>query len=230
MNRPTRRDMMRAGLAGLGSLAVPAASSAGGVGPGEFSFHADHVLGTSLDVFGRSADAGAVESALLGEVERLRRVFSTYDPDSELSRLNRADGPFVASADLIAVLREYGAWHRCAPGALSANLGDLVAAWADAGRTGVEPDAATLARLADRAGRPGFVFERGGVVVRSTGTALNLNSVAKGYVILKAVAAAARRPPISTDCSSISAATCGPAAHGASASRTRTSRSTTPGR
>src|ERR1022692_595183 len=62
----------------------------------EFYFHHDHIIGTSLDLWlttpdEASADAG--EQAILAEIERLRRVFSLYDPDSELSRLNRTREP-----------------------------------------------------------------------------------------------------------------------------------------
>src|SRR5690349_5050203 len=70
---------------------------------GEFYFHHDHILGTSLDVWLTAPDEAAAdraEAALLAEVERLRRIFSTYDPDSELSRLNRTRAPFAASPEM----------------------------------------------------------------------------------------------------------------------------------
>src|SRR5262245_45936684 len=76
----------------------------------EFYFHHDHVIGTSLDVWVVAADetaATACETAILDEIERLRRVFSLYDPDSELCRLNRATGPFDASPEMLEVLKAY---------------------------------------------------------------------------------------------------------------------------
>jgi thiamine biosynthesis lipoprotein ApbE len=76
----------------------------------ECYFHRDHVLGTSLDVrmigVGEAA-ASLCERVVLDEIERLRRIFSTYDPESELSRLNRTTGPFPASPELLEVLRAY---------------------------------------------------------------------------------------------------------------------------
>src|SRR5215475_10396469 len=69
----------------------------------EFSFHHDHVLGTSLDLWivaPNETSANYAEGAILDEIERLRLVFSTYDPQSEISRLNRADGPVSVSADM----------------------------------------------------------------------------------------------------------------------------------
>src|SRR4051794_24584248 len=85
---------------------APAAAPAGPTRQDQstLSFHHDHILGTSLDLWvvtPRTPDAERGEQAILDEIERLRRVFSTYDPDSELSRLNRAAGPVLASPDLL---------------------------------------------------------------------------------------------------------------------------------
>ena len=80
----TRREFGALGLVlALGSRAT----SEDGTGLHPFSY--DHVLGTSLDLLVAVADRGraeACESAVLEEVERLRRILSTYDPSSEISR------------------------------------------------------------------------------------------------------------------------------------------------
>ena len=186
MTHPHRRDLFVAGAAGLGSAAlasVPAPPSAA-----EGSFHFDHVLGTSLDgwVVGPVEQA---EAAALGEIERLRKVFSLYDPDSELSRLNRATGPFAASADLLAVLGWYDWLPRTTEGALNAQVGGLTVAWDRA--NGDEPDAAALDRAVKRIQSPGWTVD-GNMVTRHSDQPFNLNSVAKGY-ILHAAAMAMQR-------------------------------------
>ncbi len=180
---PTRRDLFRAGAAGLsvaalGSTASAAADSA------ERSFHYDHILGTSLDVWVvASATAAAVaETVALDEIERLRIVFSLHDPESELCRLNRASGPFKASADLMAVLREYGRWGAYSGGALSAQIGGITRAWDTA--NGGEPDAVALARAVRRIQTNGWTIGGDGyTVTRHTDQPFNLNSVAKGYIL-----------------------------------------------
>ena len=61
--------------------------------PKEFSFHHDHIIGTSLDLWVRTqteSEAEVCEQAILAEIERLRLIFSTYDSQSEISRFNRA--------------------------------------------------------------------------------------------------------------------------------------------
>jgi thiamine biosynthesis lipoprotein ApbE len=196
---------MQAGLAGLGALTTAAtrldagvSALAGAAGP-EFSFHHDHVLGTSLDVWVAApaeAAAEAAESVILDEIERLRRVFSTYDPTSELSVLNRSSGSLAASPDLRAVLREYEAWQRRSAGACNAQVGALVRLWAEAEQADTLPNARMLAEVARRIAEPGWVVDDvGGTVTRLSDQPLNLNSVAKGYVIRRAVAAARSSVP-----------------------------------
>src|ERR1022692_2386411 len=76
----------------------------------EYYFHHDHVIGTSLDLWitaNDEASADAAERAILDEIERLRRIFSTYDETSEISRLNRMRNPMVVSSDMIDVLKQY---------------------------------------------------------------------------------------------------------------------------
>jgi thiamine biosynthesis lipoprotein ApbE len=184
MPTPNRRDLFRAGAAGLGAVALanPALATAADVT--ERSFHYDHVLGTSLDVWvAGSASAAAAETVALDEIERLRVVFSLHDADSELSRLNRATGPVAVSADLLAVLNEYTRWQHLSGGACNAQVGGLTWAWDRA--NGSEPDAAALARAVRRIQSAGWTTD-GNTVTRRTDQPLNLNSIAKGYILQKA--------------------------------------------
>ncbi len=192
MNRVTRRQALKAGLAGLAAVTVGSPTSqAATTALHEGSFHYDHVLGTSLDVWVHASEPAtteAVEHLVLAEIERLRGIFSTYDPNSELSRLNRTDQPVAVSNDLRAVLGEYEVWQRRSRGACSAQTGALVKLWADAERCGIQPDAATLEALARQTGETAFHLN-GDTVTRLTDQSLNLNSVAKGYILQRTTAA-----------------------------------------
>ncbi|MFO0852643.1 MAG: DUF2271 domain-containing protein [Gemmataceae bacterium] len=185
MTSPTRREALQAGAAGVAALALTGAAPA----PAECSFHYDHVLGTSLDARLVADPSAAVEAerAALSEIERLRAVFSVHDPDSELSRLNRAAGPATASADLLAVLREYERWQRATGGACNGQVGALTRTWASAVKDGMEPTPAVLAEVVRRIAVPGWVID-GTTVTRLTGQPLDLNSVAKGYILHRAAA------------------------------------------
>jgi thiamine biosynthesis lipoprotein ApbE len=160
----------------------------------EFSFRYDHVIGTSLDLWvvaPSRAEAEAAEQAVLDEIERLRLVFSTYDPDSEISKLNRATEAVVASAEMLEVLRDYETWQTRSKGAFNGQLGALVQAWKEAEKAGAEPDISTLQRIVRDINRPGWsIDETRHTVTRLTSQPLNLNAIAKGYIIQRAAAAA----------------------------------------
>jgi thiamine biosynthesis lipoprotein ApbE len=165
----------------------------------EFFYHHDHILGTSLDVWLVAPDelaAAAGERAILDEIERLRRIFSTFDPDSEISRLNATAGPVPASPEMLAVLRAYEVFQQRSHGAFNGQLGELVTVWKAAEKTGTEPDAATLERIVGEINQPGWqVDEEHQTVARLTKQPLNLNSIAKGHIIQKAAAAARNKAP-----------------------------------
>jgi thiamine biosynthesis lipoprotein ApbE len=166
-------------------------------GVSEFYFHHDHIIGTSLDVWAvapNETSALACERVIREEIERLRCIFSTFDPDSEISRLNRTNRPTSASPEMLEVFQLYEAMQLRSHGAFNGQLGELVRLWRAAEKTGVEPDAAELDRIIQEINKPGWRID-GGMVTRLTTQPLNLNSIAKGYIIQKAAAAARARVP-----------------------------------
>lgn len=178
----TRRGWLAASALGLGTIAsarTPVRS--------ECSFHFDHILGTSLDVWlitEKPADAERAEAAILAEIERLRKVFSLYDSESELSHWNRREGWFTISHDMAAVLRQYEVVKQIVGDACSPSVGASVELWQQAVRTGVLPSAEELAASV----RENSTWMQSGRRVYREGThPLNLNSVAKGYIIQRAM-------------------------------------------
>lgn len=197
MSKLTRRELIQTGL---GTLAVGALSLNGTQAheaiPERF-FHHDHVLGTSLDVWIRGADDATVrgiEQVVLDEFERLGRIFSPFDTTSEVSQFNRSEGSFVASSDLLAVLREYEGWGRLTGGACSAQLGGLIRLWSEAQRSGVLPLGTVLEEIVRQIAAPAWSSDAG-LVRRTNEQPLDLCSIAKGYALGKAVDAVTRRFP-----------------------------------
>ncbi|HEX4795328.1 MAG TPA: DUF2271 domain-containing protein [Humisphaera sp.] len=98
-DRFARRLLAGAAAVGLAGISVaPVASYAAVPHPvlvadqvaGQYSFGFEGVLGTSMDlVVDAASDRQAIECrrAVLGEIDRLAAIFSTYDPTSEISRL-----------------------------------------------------------------------------------------------------------------------------------------------
>ncbi|MEO2091771.1 MAG: DUF2271 domain-containing protein [Gemmataceae bacterium] len=198
MHTPTRREAFQLGAAGVAAVGLngsPVAASS--VTADEYTFHYDHILGTSLDarLIATPAATEQAEQVVLDEIERLRAVFSVHDPESELSRLNRASGPVRLSADLLAVLREYERWQRESGGACNGQVGALTRAWDEAAKRGELPDAAGLAAVVRRIASPGWRID-GEFVTRLTDQPLNLNSIAKGYILHRAAEAVKAVPGV----------------------------------
>jgi thiamine biosynthesis lipoprotein ApbE len=195
VNQLTRRDCLKAGVAGFGAAALaPAVTATHPRTAAEtYSVHQDHVLGTSLDLcvaVPGPAHAAAAERAALVEIERLRLVLSVYDPASELSRVNRSDVPVPVSPEMAEVLRAYEYWHKKTGGAFCGQLGRLARTWRDAEITGELPSAAALARTVYDLRSPGWHLDGAASTVRrTTDQALDLNALGKVYIIGKATAA-----------------------------------------
>ena len=77
----------------------------------------------------------------------LNRVFSDYDPESELSALCRraGQGPVPVSAELYAVLARAQTLARESGGAFDVTAGPVIRLWREARRTGVPPAVNALA-------------------------------------------------------------------------------------
>lgn len=136
-------------------------------------FHADHVLGTSLDMAAVSVSAPMAElamAAVRAEIARLDAVLSGWREDSELAVLNSASR-HVASTDLYNVIAAGEAWRVRSGGAF-----DLGAASPGNAKLVLEPDSRTIHRPA--------------------GLRLGVDAIAKGYIIDRAVAVARSVPGI----------------------------------
>ena len=139
--------------------------------------------------------AAFAEDAAVQEMVRLQDVFSVFDPGSELSRW-RAGGTDAVSEELGACLSAAARWWQVSGGAFHPASAPLRALWLAAEASGEVPaddvlsDAvAGLATLpfSVRAGRVERVGDCAGV---------DLNAIAKGYIVDRAVATAERLPGV----------------------------------
>ncbi len=119
-------------------------------------------------------------------LEAVNDLFSTYRPDSELSRLNamRGGGPVAASDELLAVLRLSREVHRMTAGAFDVTVGPLVNLWGfgpNGPRNGVPTDDEIRAAL----NQTGFDRVRfgDGEVSRPDDLYIDLSAIAKGYAV-----------------------------------------------
>ncbi len=172
----------------VAEAATPAPAMAAHGVQSAFAFHDPCVLGTRLNVTvmaAAQADAYAAACAARAEIDRLDAVFNWRDPSSEISRLNRA-GRFAASADLFAVVAASERWRAHSGGAVSGRLGLLLDRW----RMGM-PGRDEAAALAHAIGAADVVLEATSrTIARPDVVRFDLDGIAKGYIVDRALAAA----------------------------------------
>ncbi len=164
-----------------------------------FERHHEQVLGTSFDLVVNAkneAAADAVERTALSEIDRLAKILSHYDPESELARLNRSRSPMACSRELFEVLQAYQGWGERSQGAYSPQSSAFGSLWREASRTGKEPSAETLAAQAGAVAQPAWKLDPATrTVTRLTDLPLDLSSLGKGFILGQALHAAQTATP-----------------------------------
>lgn len=126
----------------------------------------------------------AVESAL----GRVIAQMSHWEPDSDISRFNRAQAGsrHVLPAEFAAVMRCAFQWAAASGGAIDPTVGPLVACWGfgpEAGEDGLPAEAA-LAEARRRVGWARLTFDPAdGSLLQPGGAALDLSGIAKGFAV-----------------------------------------------
>ena len=138
------------------------------------------MLGTSLDLIlfnPRAREAEEAEAAALKEIDRLCEILSTYNPTSEISRINASRGLHACSGELREVIAAYRRWNHRTSGAISAEVGGLVDLWKKAEVTQKMPSLGAIAAALNEE-QP-----------------LNVDALGKAYVMEKAATAVLRVAP-----------------------------------
>ena len=144
-------------------------------------------MGTTYHVSLRVPPAETVEglrTAVDGRLAAVNRSTSTWDPQSELSRLNAAPAgrPIPLSDELYKVLAAAQHWSRATGGALDVTVGPLVNLWGfgpdGARRT---PGAREIATARARSGHERLRLEPGRLTKTVEGMYVDLSAIAKGY-------------------------------------------------
>lgn len=145
------------------------------------------LLGTLVEVRVRADRPRAVEDAVVAELVRLQGVFSVFDPGSELVRW-RSGARGSPSADLVAVLAGAERLHRCSGGAFHPAVGVLLDRWRRAAAEARVPAPEEMAALAAANPLP-FRVAEGRVEHVGPCDGVDLNAIAKGYAVDRALAA-----------------------------------------
>ena len=154
-------------------------------------------MGTSYQVQLLELPGNVPEDEFAAEINALlarldREVFSTYAPNSELSRLNRqrTGVPFIVSADMLFVLQLAREISESTSGAFDPTVGPLVNLW------GFGPDVNLLeaavppqAEIANALERVGYqhllINASNSEVLKTRDVYIDLSAIAKGYAVDK---------------------------------------------
>ncbi|MEM7098706.1 MAG: DUF2271 domain-containing protein [Pseudomonadota bacterium] len=153
------------------------------------TWHFDNVLGTSMTIQIDGIDDHQGESAVaavLEEIARLEAVLSTYQSDSEISRLNSARTSDATSPELYAVIQGCKRWQVVSDNHFSCKLGKIINAWREAEAVQSAPDRINLRRIARAVRRANITLEHTQAPYSTTlpeQVWLNVDGLAKGYVI-----------------------------------------------
>lgn len=119
------------------------------------------------------AEAAPVFRAVERELARLERIFSLYDPQSEIARLNRAGRLAHPSSDLLSVLTLSGRLNAATQGAFDPTIQPVWRALAE----GRDPSGAARA-----VGWQNLELADHSVHFARPGMGLTLNGIAQGYI------------------------------------------------
>ena len=143
------------------------------------------IVAGGFDAEERARIRGAIDA----ELDRVVRLMSTWETDSELSRFNRhrASTPFTASAETLEVLRVAREVSEASGGAFDVTVGPLVEAWGfgPMERPPRPPSEAEVARLRERVGHHLVEIDEtsGTLTKRHPDTVCDLSAIAKGHAV-----------------------------------------------
>jgi thiamine biosynthesis lipoprotein len=148
-----------------------------------------YAMGTILEIAIEGLDpqsAARVLDELYDEALRLDRLLSIYDPESEISRINRTAGHGKEQVDpaVVEILRLSIDYSELTRGAFDVTVGPLVDLWREAADRNAPPTPAELTAARQRVGAGRIsVNSADGVSLAEEGMKLDLGGIAKGYAL-----------------------------------------------
>lgn len=115
--------------------------------------------------------------------DHYEKLFSRTIPDSDVSRINAANGEFVTVDEETLGLIEYGL-HYCeiSDGRFDITIGALSDLWDITNNPGIVPEEEKIRNALDTIGYQNLLIEGNQVALTDTGTRLDLGGIAKGYI------------------------------------------------
>ena len=154
---------------------------------------AHYVMGTILEVTIEASDPESARRTIresIAVARALDRELTTYDPESPLSRFNRAagTGEIALPADLFRVLSDSQAFWKATGGRFDPSVSPLLRLWAESVRAGRLPTESeiTTARQLVGLGKLRLTAPDRAALERA-GMAIDLGGIGKGYAVDRVV-------------------------------------------
>ena len=157
--------------------------------------HYENVLGTSLEIktsVYAEKQATIAEQAVLNEVDRLSKILSGYDANSEFSKwMATHDQAIKVSKELFSVLNLFDQWRSRTNGALDPAAEIVNKIWKEAAAKSQLPSQETIDQAIMDVQQVHWVLdEKNQTATHISNAPIKLNSFAKSYIIQSAVNAA----------------------------------------
>ena len=139
-----------------------------------------YVMGTYYRITAEGADVVPVLRGCFQDARRLEQVYSRFDADSELSRVNATAGtPRLVSDEFASLLRRSLALGAATGGAFDVTVGALTELWRD---SQTPPTPAAVAAARDRVGAARVRLD-GRTLELPLGHRLDFDGIAKGWAV-----------------------------------------------
>lgn len=154
------------------------------------------VMGTFARVLVVASDKKSALNAINAAIavfDRVETLMSDYDPDSQLSEVNRRAfaEPVAVDPELFEVLSAAVKYSALSDGAFDITVGPVVQLWRQAKKTGVAPTPEQVEAARAKVGYRQLLLDPQTQTVRFAveGMSLDVGGIAKGYAVDKAAAA-----------------------------------------
>lgn len=146
--------------------------------------------GTYVTVISANKQAASI---VYNEFKRLEKIFSYYDKDSELSKLNATyNQPFKASKELIDILKLAKKVNELTQGAFDVSYAKLYSFWKELIRSKdikALPDKDQIEQLRQFGGMENIEIDENKqtIIIKKPGLNIDLGAIAEGYMVDKAI-------------------------------------------
>ena len=139
------------------------------------------MMGTFVEVSSPDKKASGI---VFEEIKRIENLLSKYNPDSEVSRLNKF-GKLAASPDTFYIIEKSKEFWKASTGGFDISVAPLVDLWGFTDKKYSLPDEEKIKEILGLVGFDKIILHNGDNVIefKTSGMKIDLGAIAKGYAV-----------------------------------------------